>query len=80
MAVSDHDKRYMQKLAEFSAELEREELPPMGPDDRKWFCEWVNERRAQLGLPFFSEEDIERSQQRDRAARQRRARDERQAS
>jgi hypothetical protein len=76
--VSDHDKRYMQKLAEFSAELERDELPPMTPADRKWFCEWVNRDRAQHGLPLFSEEDIERSQQRDRATRERRSRGERQ--
>jgi hypothetical protein len=51
MAVSDHDKRYMQKLAEFSAELEREELPPMSREDEAWYRSWVNERRARNGLP-----------------------------
>jgi hypothetical protein len=51
MAVSDHDKRYMQKLAEFSADLEREELPPMSPEDETGRRAWVNERRAEIGLP-----------------------------
>ncbi len=51
VAVSEHDKRYMQKLAEASAELEKEELPPMSPEDEAWFRSWVNERRAERGLP-----------------------------
>jgi hypothetical protein len=61
VAVSEHDKRYMRKLAEASAELEKEPLPPMSPEDRKWFCAWINEDRAKHGLPPFLEEDIERA-------------------
>ncbi len=58
--VSEHDKRYMQKLAEFSAELEREELPPWTEMDRAWFEGWIDERRAARGLPPMEEEDEQR--------------------
>ena len=59
MAVSEHDKRYMKKLGEFSAELEKEPLPPWSKADREWYFAWVNERRAEIGLPPFVDEGVD---------------------
>ncbi|MGQ0802644.1 MAG: hypothetical protein ACT4PI_02090 [Actinomycetota bacterium] len=54
MAVSEHDREYMRRLAKASAELEAQTGPP-SPETRRWMIRWSNERRAKRGIPPLEE-------------------------
>jgi hypothetical protein len=55
VTVSEHDKRYMRKLAEFSAELEAE-TGTASDETRRWSRAFINPRRAKIGLPPLEED------------------------
>jgi len=56
MAVSEHDREYMRRLGESSKKLAAE--TGWGtPEERAWIFEFVNARRAEIGLPPLEDKD-----------------------